>query len=315
MTRLLAILLAGAALHASAAQPATEVHNIAGDFTTFWDETQTLTPEARVAAFKQQVAPKFPDFYGIDRYQGKRTQAQQDYVIGRALENFGAIRPAYQAKVSAFAADLPRHVATFTATLPDYQPQVETWFLHSLGEMDGGTREFNGRRYLIFGADLMARLHGEGDESAFFHHELFHTHHDVVSPACDAQGMWQPLWREGLAIYVSKVMNPNATESEMLLDFPAGALEHTKAQLQASWDNLAPLLDNTDAKYYAPLFSTGKDDSGLSPRRGYYLGYLVARDIGATRDLPTLARLSCTDARKLVIEAVNKLRAQGAAPR
>lgn len=33
--------------------------------------------------------------------------------------------------------------------------------------------------------------------------------------------MWQPLWREGLATYVSKVMNPDATESEMLLDFPA----------------------------------------------------------------------------------------------
>lgn len=80
------------------------------------------------------------------------------FTISPALEKFGPIRQAYLAKVDGFAADLPRHIATFTAIFPDYRPQVETWFLHSLGEMDGGTREFNGHHYLMFGADMMRCL-------------------------------------------------------------------------------------------------------------------------------------------------------------
>lgn len=309
---LLAGVMACATFCAGAAAPVMQVHSIAEDFATFWDATQNMPPAERVAAFKQQVGSKFPAFYGIERYQGRRTQEQQDYVIGRALSAFGPQRQAYLATVARFNADLPRHSARFAATFPDFRPTIDTWIIHSLGEMDGGTRMFNGHPYFIFGADMMAVLHGNGDESAFFHHELFHTYQDAVSPECDDQGMWQPLWREGLATYVSKVMNPNATDSEMLLDFPKGSLAITKAHLQASWDNLEPVLDNTDDKYYSPLFSTGKDDTGLAPRRGYYLGYLVAREIGATRDLPALAKLSCTDARKLVIEAVHKLRLQNA---
>jgi hypothetical protein len=309
---LVAGVMACATFCAGAAAPVIEVHSIAQDFATFWDATQAMPPAERVAAFKQQVASRFPAFYGIERYQGRRTQAQQDERIARALANFGPQRQAYLAKVASFNAQLPRHSASFVATFPDFRPTIDTWFVHSLGEMDGGTREFNGHAYLIFGADVMAQLHGNGDESAFFHHELFHTYQDAVSPACDKQGMWQPLWREGLATYVSKVMNPNATDSEMLLDFPKGSLALTKAHLQASWDNLEPVLDNPDDKYFGPLFTTGKDDSGLAQRRGYYLGYLVAQEIGATRDLPTLAKLGCADARTLVIDAVHKLRTQSA---
>lgn len=307
---LLAVLLGGAALSARAAPPAIELHSIAADFAAFWDATQAMPPADRVAAFKRQVGARFPAFYDIERYQGERTQAQQDELIGRALDRFGKQRQAYLDKVKRFDADLPRHIASFTATFPDFQPRVETWFLHSLGEMDGGTREFNGKAYLIFGADMMTAVHGDGDESAFFHHELFHIHHDAVSPECPGQGMWQPLWREGLATYVSKVMNPAATEAEMLLEFPSGTLAVTKARLHASLADLEKVLDDTDEKYNAPLFGTRRDDTGLAPRRGYYLGYLVAREIGATRDVRAMARLTCAEARPLVIDAVRKLKQQ-----
>jgi hypothetical protein len=307
---LLSVVAAGAALCANAAAPQIEVHSIAQDFVTFWDATQTMPQPERIAAFKRQVASRFPEFYGIERYDGGRTQEQQDRLIGRALADFGPQRQAYLDKVAGFNADLPRYTASFAATFTDFRPQTETWFLHSLGEMDGGTREFKGRSYLIFGADMMSVVHGKGDESAFFHHELFHIHQDAVSPECPDQGMWQPLWREGLATYVSKVMNPAATEGEMLLEFPKDTLIVTKTHLRASLEDLEKVLDNGDDKYYGPLFSTRKDDTGLAPRRGYYLGYLVAREIGTTRDLPTMAKLSCSEAHILVIDAVRKLKQQ-----
>jgi hypothetical protein len=311
MKRLLLACLGLSASLSAAAAP-VQVHSIAQEFANFWDATQTMPEAERVAAFKRRVAPKFPEFYGIERYQGKRTQARQDEIIARALAAFGAQRQAYLDKVAGFDADLPRHVASFTRSFPAFQPQVPIWFLHSMGEMDGGTRDFNGKHYLIFGADMMVRVHGSGDEAAFFHHELFHIHHDAVAPECDHQGMWQPLWREGLATYVSQVLNPDASEKQMLLTFPEGSLEVTKARLHESLADVEKVLDNPDERYYGPLFQTGKDDTGLAPRRGYYMGYLVAKEIGKGRDLATLATLNCADARKLVIDAVRLLKQRSA---
>ena len=298
-----------------AAVPSTlEVHNTARAFVTFWDATQGVPSIQRISEFKQQIGAQFPQFYGIDRYQGKRTQAQQDMLIGRVLERFGPLRQAYLDTVNRFDADLPRYIASFQLAFPDFVPGMPTYFVNSLGEMDGGTRTFDGHDVLIFGADLMSQTHAGRDEAAFFHHELFHTYHHLASITCPQRGMWLPLWTEGLAVYVSKVLNPNATEQEIELDFPAGALAITKGQLPAAWAQLDRVLDDGDEALYDPLFSTGKDDTGLAPRRGYYLGYLVARELGKTHDLHTLAELDCGAAHDLVVSTVHRLRRQAGAP-
>ncbi len=290
-----------------AAAPPFQVTSLARDFVDVWDATQGLPSAERVSRFKQTVALGFPAFYGIARYQGKRTQAGQDARIAQALEEFGPQRAAYLATVTQFDADLPRYSASFQAAFPDFVP-IPTYFLHSLGEMDGGTREFAGVPVVVFGADMMTRLHTGHDQGALFHHELFHTYHRLASVECPQAGMWQPLWREGLAVHVSQVLNPRATEQEMLLDFPAGSLALTKTQLPAAWAQLARVLDDGDEALYGPLFSTSKDDSDLPPRRGYYLGYLVARELGKTRDIHALAALDCGAAHRLVVETVQALR-------
>ena len=313
MKRLLLSLLL-AALPCASAAPALQVHNIAGDFAAFWDATQTLPPDQRVAAFKQQIAPLFPDFYGVARYGGDRTQDEQDAIIARALEHYGPQRQLYLDKVAGFGQALPRHTASFMQAFPDFQQTVDIWLLHSLGEMDGGPRDLHGRQYLIFGADVMTSAHGDSDEAAFFHHELFHIYQQAVSPACEGQGMWQPLWREGLATYVSKQLNPSANDKEMLLDFPTGSVAFTRAHLYASLANLEPALEQHGEQYHTALFRMKGDQSGLAARRGYYLGYLVAQEIGRTRSLRQLAALNCADAHKLVVEAVRKLK-EAAAPR
>lgn len=160
----------------------------------------------------------------------------------------------------------------------------------------------------MFGADVMTRLHAGADNGALFHHELFHTYHRLASIDCPQPGMWQPWWQEGLAVHVSQVRNPRATDKAMLPDFPAGSLVLTKAQLPAAWANLARVLDDGDEALYGPLFSTRKDDSGLAPRRGDYLGYLVERELGKTRDLHALAALDCGEAHRLVVGTVQALR-------
>ncbi|QGZ40441.1 hypothetical protein IP92_03309 [Pseudoduganella flava] len=304
MRLMLSVLLACCAWTTNAAP----VRDLTLAFDEFYRSTEGQPSAERVKAFRRTVGAQFAEFYGDER--GAWTSAEQDARIAAAIRVYPTLRPAYLKKAREFGTQLPRYVQEFQQRFPDYRLPGSVWFVNSLGEMDGGTRTLAGRQYLIFGADGMAKYHGDGDEGAFFHHELFHTYHEPRLAACsEPQPVWSGLWTEGLATYVSQRMHPAANEKELLLDFPAGTVARTQAQLPAAWAQLEQVLDSADADVYASLFQMSSKDKALPARRGYYLGYLVAEDAGRTHDLDTLARLDCAAARELVTRTVHKLAA------
>jgi hypothetical protein len=280
------------------------VHNIAQSFADFYDANKDKPEAEQLAAFRKDVASGYPAFYGVERYKGEH--------ILKTIKAFAGIREDYIRKTQQFDAELPRYIDSFKAWFPDFQPTRETWVLHSLGEMDGGTRTLDGKDVLIFGIDGMVRYHGKGNESAFFHHELFHTYHDKAMAGCngDEEPMWAMLWQEGLATYVSHVMNPEANDSELLLAFPDNMAERTRKVLPAAFADLEKVLDTRDTSVYRNLFTTGGKATGELPaRRGYYLGYLVAQEAARERSVQALAKLDCQGAHALVTATVARLRA------
>lgn len=288
--------------------PALEVHNIAGEFLTFWDSTRDRTTAERVALFKRDVAPEFPGFYGHARFNGRMTEEQRDGTIARSIDSFGAIRDAYALKLETFDTDLARNTSVFAETFPDFQPDRPIWVLHSLGEFDGGTRVIDGQAFLLFGVDGMVAFHDAGatNEAAFFHHELFHLYHRPRFGACEA--IWCSLWQEGLATYVASKLNPEASEAELLLTLPDDMAAATRAQLAPSLLALRQVLTLNDPSAYSDLFGFG--ERALSPfprRRGYYLGFLVAQSLGRTHDLRTLANMPAEEVQPLVIAAIDRL--------
>lgn len=312
---LLAMAAFGLAVAVAAAAPSEpragtlEVVDIADEYVAFWDATRSLPTPERVARFKRDVAPKFPEFYGIERFGGRITQERQDARIATAIESFEPMRDAYRAKAASFAQDVAAAMPAFVAAFPGFKPDVTVYVLHSLGEMDGGTRTLGGRTYLIFGVDGMVRYHSGGREAAFFHHELFHVHHATHFGDCEA--VWCGLWQEGLAVHVANELNPGSTPAELMLDIPPGLVPDTERQLVASLEQLRTVLDSTDRRMLSGLFSGGEGDgTGLPARRGYYLGLLVAREAANGRDLQGLARLSVAQAKPLVAEAVETLLAR-----
>lgn len=289
--------------------PAQQVNNIAMGFVQFWDANKDKPKAEQVAEFKRVVAPAFPGFYDRARHRTEMTEERFDSRIAGAIEDFPTIRTGYIQKAQQFETEMPKYVSTFKARFPDYRPTHDIVVLHSLGEMDGGVRTINGKSYLVFGVDSMVKYHGNGNESAFFHHELFHTHHSAVG-GCKSNAVWSGLWSEGLATYVSKVMNPGANNVELLLDFPSGMADRTQAVLPAALAQLEAVLDKEDNQSVGGLFYGSVDDgSGLPRRRGYYLGMLVAQEAAKGRDLNELAKLGCEPVRQIVHKAVRDLRA------
>ena len=286
-----------------------QVHDLANQFVEVWDRNAGKPEAEFVQDFKASISSRFPEFYNVERYGGKKTEAKRDQEIAAAFTGFPALRDTYVRKAAQFAADLPAHIETFKTAFPDYVPKNDIYFIHSLGEMDGGKRKLNGRSYFIFGADVMAKYHGAGSEAAFFHHELFH---DYDASACTPWKIWTALWAEGLATYASKTMNPSATNAELLLDLPLNMVPDTQKELSRAWEHLQATLDKDDSDLYGGLFLLRKDKTGLPARRGYYLGYLVAQEAAKKYDLRQMAKLDCATARDVVFSAVETLRASSA---
>lgn len=281
------------------------VMNLADDFHALWLETAELPVEERVAIFKRDVVSQFPAFYDIARFDGQITEESQNKRIANAITRHAEIAEQFLAKSKQFDAVLVSNIESFKQVFPDFKLQVPVTLLHSLGEFDGGTRELNGQLHLLFGADGMVRFHSWDNESAFFHHELFHIHHEVHFKECDLA--WCAAWAEGLATYVAKQLNPEAGQPELLLDFPTGMAAKTQEHLRESLEHLQTVLDSDDKEVYKSLFNTKEDETGLPARRGYYLGYLIAQELGRTHDLATLAAMTNEQIQPLIPALVSQL--------
>lgn len=285
---------------------AMEVQNLATAFVTFWDQTKDLSADARVAAFKRDVEARFPAFYGIARFGENLTQVKRDAQIQRAIEKFGPMRETFMAKMLNFEAQFQANLLSFRHTFPDFQPDISVYLLHSLGEMDGGTRTLLGKQYLIFGVDGMVQFHQpNSDESAFFHHELFHVLHEPLFATCDE--IWCALWSEGLAVHVAKTLHPHATEDELLLTFPPDLVKNTEAKRRDALIHLKSVLSSTDRDVYAGIFQLRGDTTGLPARRGYVLGFWIAQELAKAHSLQALSKMTADQVKPLIFDAVNAL--------
>ncbi|WP_375288161.1 hypothetical protein [Sphingomonas sp.] len=262
-------------------------------------------PEAeRVAAFKAEVAPLLPDFY---RPRGAKPE-RWDAAVGRAMMAY----PAERAKILAAArlVEGARAAAEvkFARTFPDYRATMPVYLLHSVGEMDGGTRDIAGGTALIFGADVVAKYHDASTIGALFDHELFHTHHQRFFAECPK--VWCALWTEGLATHVAAQMNPGASDRALLLDFP----KPIRAEVNRHWPTaiatMRAALDAEDGPVAERMFSAGNMGEGLPDRWGYYVGMRVAQRLGRTHNLATLARMKPAEVRPLIEAALKEMAAR-----
>lgn len=300
------LFLALAALWLSAGTAAAQHYqltDLTGAFTAAYDRTEGQPLSLRIKAFKTDVADQFPEFYGRQRYPGM-SQADYDARIGRVIDGFAAIRESYTSKASQFAALLDPAYASFIREFPDMGDVGQIYLIHSMGEMDGGTRNFTGNNsVLIFGADVMGRAHPYADEEPFFHHELFHVYHARRFGGCEE--VWCGLWSEGLAVYVAKTLNPDATEEQLLLtvpeDIPAAVDPNLREAVCAVRERFSTSRD------VGALFSSDRLNARLPPRFAYYVGYLVAREAGRRHSIQELAQLDQAAARPIVEASLARL--------
>lgn len=303
LLRFLAAALALGSVPASAQTAAAPFTSYADDFDRFATETSGMPEAGRVKLFRERFNALFPGFY---EPRNDLDDAQYDVRVAKALKDYPAQRDKYLAAAAAFGRAYAAGTAHFREAFPDFRPAVPIYLVHSLGEMDGGGRTLRGREVMVFGADVIARIHDAKSIGPFFDHELFHIYHGQHFADCGE--LWCSLWIEGLAVYVAARMNPSADDAGLLLTQPRPIRPEVEARLGEVVSFTQAKFASKDAADIRAFFMGGSSaTTPYPPRFGYYLGYRLAAAIGAKHDLQALAKMPPAEVRPLLQEALAKL--------
>lgn len=252
----------------------------------------------RTAAIRRAMNSILPGVYPA----GASTDAR----IATALSEFPNKRAAYDRIVRGFRAALESAVARFRNVFPDFTSPLPIFLYHSLGTRDGGSDfvEPGHRLVMLFGADMIAKLHADDSLQPFMDHELFHLEHARHFPDCDQ--FWCAIWQEGLAVSAAAATTPHATDHQLLLDTPVAIRPATEAHWKEALCHVSAHFDDTDSKAVSEALMTGgKPPAELPSRFGYYVGYRVAQATGIS--VVKLDRLDNQAARPVVRAALVRL--------
>jgi hypothetical protein len=161
----------------------------------------------------------------------------------------------------------------------------------------------------MFGLDVIARLHTWRNNAPFFHHELFHIYHRQAMgiPEAENEPIYVGLWVEGLATYASKVMNPTASDAELMLDTPAGLAAQCRTEMRQIAAAMLRDLESADPNLSEKYFMLSAKDTSVPRRSGYCVGNLLAERLGRSRSLAELSRLTPTQVLPLLREELRRL--------
>jgi len=281
--------------------------DLTGAFDRSWSATAELPDDKRAAAFESDFAKVLPGFYDPKRVADRiPTEKYQARVLQR-LKAYPEEREGIQRVSREFSGLIGPAQRSFEKAFGPMRGYPPIYLVNSLGEFDGGTRDLPEGTRLMFGADVIDRLHKDKPIQPFFHHELFHLLHRRSFKGCEQ--LWCSLWSEGLAVYVASRLNPTADDGALLLNFPVPLRPLVESHKQAAVCAVRARLDSTDPKDYAPLFLGGGEalSAELPARFGYYVGYLVAKDLGQTRSLRQLAALRNEEMKTLVMASLDRM--------
>jgi hypothetical protein len=290
-----------------------KVVDIMPSFWQFWEQSQNLDQEAKIRLFRQLVFE--PNKEVFEAFTGKSDDAR----LARYLEKVQKYIPAMRRLYDQVITDLPRSGRSFAKKFPDGKGNGTIYFLPNLlSGWNAGAGSPGGRPMLLFGVDSIVQINREGFNIAvLFHHELFHLYHNELHPEWQDKKrgeipLYRSFWGEGLASYVSKVLNPKASDEDVVLATPL--IQQTEALMPKLVRELRENLDSTSMDAVMNFLSGSPKRPDIPARCGYYIGMLVARELNRKHSLRELARLRDPQLRKEIENALIKLESRYAKP-
>ena len=279
-------------------------------FWSFWEKAEGLDSEAKIRLFRETLINPNKKLY-YHKMIGEHT----DEKLGKYLDITQPLLPEMRRISNELTHQkLNQLLEKFLVKFPDFERDNTIYLMPSLYYFEGQGRPRSGKLILLFGLDAIAKTYGNVP-SAFIHHEIFHVYHYQIAPEhrkatdkLNLEGIFPKLhyliWIEGLAGYISHILNPDASESELL------ALAHVEAEkvrpiksilAKAVRKNLNSNSDENINKFFFNPIAEFPTNSG------YYIGMLVVEEIAKGYSLADLVRLEGNQLYKEIKKALRKI--------
>lgn len=296
---------------ASTPPPTKQLHiiNLMPAHRAWWSSAAKLEQNSQIRLLREMLVKQYPEVY---------TKKVLKFDPATELDTwyprwYGWVFPG-MGRIDTLAASLPATIPAietrFRSEFPDFVFNGNIYFINSIGAFDGAVRFVNGQRSLLFGLDVVCAIYGDNAAiEPLFDHEFFHLYHEqhfTIGSDNSQPPLWTALWREGLATYVARRMNPNATDLQIfgLPESTPARVEQRRAQLAKEF--LAKMT-STSEEDYATFFLGSVPTSDPPSRSGYYLGYLVAERIGRSTRLERIAKLPAETMRARIEEELQAM--------
>ena len=299
-----------AGLSASRPQTGARIIDIMPRYWAFRDSTRSADSATTRALFHQMVIGADSGVYR------NFSDGPSDATLGQYLRNIGLYEPAMRIVHERLRRDLPAFMVRFGAAFPDAHWDRTSFYLMPwffISDAGGGSPPTMGH-VMIFGVDGIAKSRGaSADLAPLFFHELFHVYQSTVNVLADVPGrarartpLWELLWNEGLATYVSGRLSPSSSPADVIMD--TVSLRQAERRLPELARDLRVHLDSTSQRTFNLYMSAATRSAGdPPPRAGYYVGMLVAAKLAKTYSLPELARLQGPALRADIESALREL--------
>ena len=283
------------------------IHDFTPDFWRFWEAAQNQPVEQQARLWQQlNVAPHqavFDDLAAPCKDQYDAAWARAHY-----FPDLPRVVPAIRSIVAGLTQQLEQANSRFLKTFPDMRWSGDVYVMASGYCFNGRAQMIQGRSALLFGVDAMAAL-GQKDLIPGMQHELFHRYHRQFFDfeASRAYPLWTALWAEGLATYVSKQLNPSASELDLGL-VPLGLVRQVDERRAEIADDFLRRFESTAEQDATLYFNSNESKDPVVPgRAGYELGVLVAGDLSKQHSIQTMAHWSQAEAKTQVRAALERI--------
>ncbi len=308
-----AVLLTGTSFAAwsapsSRAAPFT-IHDFTPDFWRFWEAARNQPIEQQEKLWQQlYVAPHQAVFDDLAR--PCKVEFGPGWAQAHYFPNLPRVVPQIRAMVAGLPHQLDQANRRFLKTFPDMRWSGDIYVMASGFCFNGRAQTIRGRSALLFGVDSAAVL-GQRNLIPVMQHELFHRYNFQFFDYKPSSGypLWTTLWAEGMATYVSELLNPGASDTD-LGNVPLGMVQQVddrRGKLAAAF---LQRFDSTAEKDASVWFNDIRSkDRFVPPRGGYQLGVLVVRDLARQYPIQTMAHWSQTEAKPKVRAALERISA------
>lgn len=237
--------------------------------------------------FLEEFLKSNPQVYQRSQLWELNQKTAQDYV--RKVRDY---ETAIEHLRLRFQREEPLVLDKFCRAFPDFAPaRTKIYLMLSLFRFDAKVPSDHPDS-LLLGLDGLARFHGSNPPLAvMLTHEFFHLYHFQVNPLPrnpDEIPLYRLLWQEGLAVYVSRQLNPGASLADALLDPKLATASPGTVTGEAK--RLLRCLDSQDDEVAAHFLAKGEGGTGPG-RVGYLIGYDIVARLAAKKPLSNLARL------------------------